>query len=178
MRVWAKQVTIMAITVLVGTLMVPTIASSAVNKADNGCWKYTSSERGFRTKINKERASDGLGKLKLDPELSKVARKHTKEMIQANKRNPNKGLFHSTSEQLRNRVTNWNLIGENVGVGGTVSSLHVAFMGSAPHAANVLHNSYKYVGVGARKGPDGRMWVTIIFEATQNPGTTLRMPSC
>jgi hypothetical protein len=31
--------------------------------------------------------------------------------------------------------------------------------------------------VGVKKA-DGRMWVTVIFEARENPGTRLAMPSC
>ncbi len=157
------------LTALVGGLFSPTVATSAT--ANNQCWDYKTSERRFKLKINRERAALGQGKLRLDPELSKVALKHTNEMVAKSE------LYHTSSEQLKNRVTNWNLLGENVGVGGGVDSLHKAFMNSPAHAANVLNSSFKHVGVGVvKKG--GRMWVTIIFEAVTNPGTTLPMPKC
>lgn len=162
--------------VILGTMIVPIPAQSAT--ADNGCWEYTKAEKRFKAKANAEREDQGLNKLRFDPELSKVARRHTKDMIQANQKDPSRGLFHSTSEQFRKRITNWTIVGENVGVGGDVGSLHVAFMESAPHAANVLGDSYKYIGVGARRDDTGRMWVTFIFEGSNNPGTTLQMPSC
>lgn len=139
--------------------------------ADNKCWKVKASESGFAKKMNAARTANGKGKLSLDPEISKVARKHTKEMI-------NQALLHHTSsDALRNRVTRWQLLGENVGVGATVDSLHVAFMNSPAHRENILLSSFKHVGVGVIKD-GGRMWVTVIFENTEDPGTTLKMPRC
>jgi uncharacterized protein YkwD len=50
-------------------------------------------------------------------------------------------------------------------------------MNSPAHAANVLHSSFKHVGVAVTRS-GGRMWVTVIFESVSNPGTTLPMPKC
>ena len=155
---------------MMATLLSPVTANVA-NAGSSSCWNYKTSETKFARKANAARGRIGLPKMKMDPELSKVARKHTQEMIKAN------DLFHSTSTQLRNRVTNWTLLGENVGVGGSVDSLHTAFMNSPAHAANILNGTYKYHGVGVAKA-NGRMWVTVIFSATEDPGTTLPMPSC
>lgn len=144
---------------------------SALGGSDNRCWSYKTSERGFARKINSERVLEGLGKLSLDPELSKAALKHTWEMARKNE------LYHTPSDTLRARVTNWTILGENVGVGGSVSSLHDAFMNSPAHADNVLYQTFKHVGIGVVKKA-GRMWVTVIFEAVVDPGTTLGMPRC
>ena len=135
---------------------------------NNRCWRFKSSERAFAKKMNKAR---GGGNLRLDPELSKVARKHTSEMIRKNL------LYHTTPNQLRHRVVRWSLLGENVGVGNTVRSLHKAFMHSPGHRANILRPSFNHSGVGVRNAR-GRMWVTVIFESRSNPGTRLRMPRC
>ena len=156
---------------LAATLLAPMTSSVAAPAGSSACWNYKDSEKKFARKANAARANLGLGKYRLDPELSKVARKHTQEMIRAN------DLFHTTSDQLRARVTNWSLLGENVGVGSTVDSLHTAFMNSPAHAANILHSAYKFQGVGVAKA-NGRMWVTVIFADSSNPGTTLNMPSC
>ena len=134
------------------------------------CWNYKASEKGFTRKMNEERAKVGLAKVRLDPELSRVSRVHTGEMIRADL------LHHATTAQLTSRVTNWNVLGENVGVGSTVSTLHKAFMNSPSHKANILFR-YDFVGVGVAK-KDGRMWVTVTFSKGPNPGTTLKMPNC
>ncbi len=154
---------------LVTTLLPATTAGAQAG--DNQCWNFKNSERGFARKINGARTNQGLGKLKLDPELSKAAKVHTWEMVRKAE------LHHTTNDDLARRVTNWILLGENVGVGATVSSLHEAFMNSPAHRDNVMHPSYRHVGVSAVK-KDGRMWVTIIFEAMTDPGTPLKMPRC
>lgn len=149
----------------------PVTPTGASGTTDNKCWDFKPSEKGFTRKINGARANGSLGKLSLDPELSKAARVHTREMVTKAE------LYHTPTESLKRRVTNWIMLGENVGVGGTVSSLHEAFMNSQGHRDNVMHPLYRHVGVGVSKSGD-RMWVTIIFEANTDPGTTLKMPRC
>ena len=132
-------------------------------------WTYKSTERGFTRKMNAARRAAGGSGMKLDPELSRAARKHTNEMVARS------SLHHTPSNVLKKRITNWNWLGENVGVGSTVSSLHTAFMNSPAHRDNILFGRFRHVGVGVRKA-GGRMWVTVLFEAQKNPGTTLGMP--
>lgn len=148
------------------------VASSArAAKRDSACWEYKPSERGFARLHNAERANKGVGKLRLDPELTRAARSHTRKMVRSAK------LFHTSDQTLRRRIVNWLVLGENVGVGGSVESLHDAFMASPAHRANIMYSTFRHFGVGVKKW-DGRMWVTVIFQATENPGTRLRMPSC
>ena len=143
----------------------PATASSST------CWTYKPDERGFAQKMNEERTRLGKTKLRLDPELSKAARVHTAEMT-------GKELLHHTSAStLRRRVVSWRILGENVGVGAEVESLHAAFMASPAHRENILFTKYRYAGVGTAE-VGGRLWVTVIFESRTNPGTPLRMPSC
>jgi hypothetical protein len=56
----------------------------------------------------------------------------------------------------------WSSAGENVGHGGTVQSLHDAFMNSPGHFANIV-GDYNRLGVGVSNDADGRMWVTFDF---------------
>ena len=149
---------------------IPDPPGKSLAAGSSTCWNYKRSERGFARKMNEARAKQGLAKLRLDPELSKVSRVHTAEMIKADL------LHHATSVQITNRVTNWEVVGENVGVGGTVASLHDAFMNSPAHKANIMF-AYNFVGVGVAKSGD-RMWVTVTFSKGPNPGTTLNMPRC
>jgi hypothetical protein len=141
----------------------PTLGGSS----GSGCISFTRNERRFARKIDRERAAEGRRDLRLDADLGKVARKHTREMIDANL------LHHSTDRQMLDRIIGWDVLGENVGVGGTVVSLHDAFMASPPHRHNVLYRRYRRVGVGVGRG-HGRMWVTIIFQDGDNPTTALR----
>ncbi len=153
----------------------PSLASirtlPAAARSRNVCWDYRSAERGFAAHMNQERIRRGQTRLRLDPELSKAARRHTREMVQADL------LHHTTSTVLRRRVRNWLILGENVGVGATVASLHKAFMASPGHRENVLYSKFRFVGIGTRQKL-ARLWVTVIFESRANPWTPLPMPTC
>lgn len=142
------------------------IALLPAPSAQAACPSANRSEKGFVKKTNGSRANSGRGKLTLDVDLSAAARAHTREMVKNNK------LYHTPSDTLKKRVTNWTELGENVGVGSSVSSLHEAFMKSTPHRANILYSKWKYIGVGVVKA-DGRMWVTVLFERDGNPDTPL-----
>ena len=163
--------------VAVFVLTSPDVTSAAGHKrlsqsgSGSNCWRFKETERSFARKINADRSLKALGNLGLDRELSKAARVHTWAMARRNE------LYHTPSDTLRRRITNWTILGENVGVGSSVDSLHDAFMNSPAHKANILYNTFRYVGVGVLQ-KDGRMWVTVIFAAGKDPGTTLPMPPC
>lgn len=173
MRKIVRKVPLLVMAVVAAVIMSPSLVASAGTSATNGskCWNTKTSERTFARKMNSVRDSGGLGRLRLDPELSKAARSHTQAM--ANK----DLLYHTPTERLKWKVTNWRVLGENVGVGGGVPSLHRAFMDSPAHRANIEYSTFRHVGVGVKKAR-GKMWVTVIFEARTDPGTRLKMPSC
>lgn len=139
--------------------------------ADSACWTYSKAERKFARLTNEARTAIGLRKLRLDPELSRVARKHTQEMVDFG------DLYHTPASVLGKRVTRWKKLGENVGRGGDVSAIQTAFINSAVHEANILKPGYRHVGIGTKRA-NGYLWVTVVFEARKDPGTTLSMPKC
>jgi uncharacterized protein YkwD len=139
--------------------------------ASSSCWTFRPSEMEFARVTDVARTAAGVPSLKLDPELSKVARVHTRDMVAA------ESLVHSPSDQLGSRVTTWSRLGENIAVGQGVDALQDAFMRSTAHRANILEKGFANVGVGTVLR-DGRLWVTIIFQGAGDPGTTLRMPTC
>jgi hypothetical protein len=143
------------------------IGLSASAGADSG------SEQGFLSAINSERASQGLGSLKMDGGLQSHARKHTADMIAAG------NIYHSTSSELKAAAgSGWSKLGENVGRGGSVSSLHDAFMASAGHKANIL-GDYNYAGIGTDT-KDGVLYVTVVFMkkgSTSSPSPTTTAPA-
>ncbi len=138
---------------------------------DNQCWKFRADEAEMAQKINQVRTRGRWSHLHLDPELSKVARAHTREMVLEGH------LYHQTARTLDERVLNWTLIGENVGVGADVDKLHGAFMQSEAHRENILYEKFRHIGVGTFRWED-RLWVTVLFSTKGNPGTTLNMPPC
>lgn len=158
--------------VVIVAAVITGVSGAGAREANGGtCWKYRTAERRFARSHNEIRAAQGRARLKLDPELSKVARTHSRAMLDKDL------LHHSSTLQLTSRVRGWTILGENVGVGATPASLVDAFMASPAHRANIMHTSYRYFGVGTQR-TDDQLWVTVIFEAIDNPTTSLRMPSC
>ena len=133
------------------------------------CWSSRPAEKRMAAKVNRARSNHGKVRLQLDPQLSKVARVQARRMADKNT------LYHTPN--LGSKVTNWTRVGENVGYGDAVAQLHKMFMKSSGHRANILRKSYRHVGVGAKRG-GGWLWVSVVFEARKNPGTTLNMPKC
>lgn len=128
-------------------------------------------ESDFLAHINATRSSNGLGSLTMDGGLRSHARNHTQDMMDANQ------IYHSTSAELRAAAgSGWSRLGENVGRGGTVSSLHQAFMNSSGHRKNIL-GDYNYVGIGTGK-KDGVLYVTVVFmkKGGSSPATTTTAP--
>jgi uncharacterized protein YkwD len=152
-------------------LILATVLPASPALADNQCYRFKPAERAFLRKMNAARVNNGKVKLSLDPEAGKVARRHAKEMGGKNL------LYHTPTSTLKWRITRWSVLGENVGVGSTVSSLHKAFMNSPAHKANILYSSFRHVGIGTTR-KSGRLWVTVVFESSKDPGTRLPMPSC
>jgi len=136
------------------------------------CWSYRRPERRLARKINRVRSKHSLGRVRLDPQLSKVSRVHTRAMIRRER------VFHTSDATLARRVTNWRILGENVGsTTGAARHIFRSMMRSSLHRANILESAYNYVGLGTKRRK-GRLWVTMTFQAVDNPGTTLRMPRC
>lgn len=136
-----------------------TLGFSASAGADSG------SEQGFLSAINSTRGAAGLAPLRMDGGLQAHARRHTADMIAAGE------IYHSSSEQLRAAAgSGWEKLGENVGRGGTVSSLHQAFLDSPSHKANIL-GDYDYAGIGTDTS-DGVLYVTVVFMKKASPATT------
>ncbi|MDH3731578.1 MAG: CAP domain-containing protein [Acidimicrobiia bacterium] len=103
--------------------------------------------------INAERAANALEPLSVYYDLVDDGRSHSVAMEEAS--------FLHHNPDLGSVTTGWYALGENVGVGPDVDSLHDAFMASPGHAANVL-GDYNYVGIGVEQdGP--RIWVTVVF---------------
>lgn len=104
-------------------------------------------------RINNARARNGLPPLALRAGLSDYARRQSARMAEA------RSLFHTASFSA---ICCWSSITENVGVAGSARQVHLNFLGSPSHRANILDRSKREVGVGVvRSG--GQLWVTEIF---------------
>jgi hypothetical protein len=145
---------------LAGCLLLGCVATSA--RAS------TSDEAEFVRLINEARAQHGERALATYGDLTTFARHHSEQMAARH------SIYHSSNLST---ISGWRSIGENVGSGTSVRSLHDAFMNSPAHRANILYAPYNQVGVGVATS-DGKIYVTEIFvvrgSTSSAPHTSVR----
>jgi Cysteine-rich secretory protein family len=93
------------------------------------------------TATNTARISAGLAPLTVNAQLSTVAQAWANKLAAAGT------LSHNPA--LQTLVTNWTVLGENVGMAGDVPTVQNAFMHSPEHKANILDPRFTQMGVGS-----------------------------
>jgi uncharacterized protein YkwD len=117
------------------------------------------------THINALRADNGLPPLTPDGRLAAVAARWTTRMATTQSLTHNPGL--------RQDITGWALLGENVGRSPTFTQLDAAFDASPEHRANEL-GPYTTIGAAAVRDSNGELWVTIDLEQPTPPPPPIR----
>ena len=74
------------------------------------------------------------------------------------------------------RGTHWQKLGENVGMGGTVETLHLAFVNSPHHYDNLVDPAFTSIGVGVVRSSGGILFVAEEFMKTKAPAVSLTRP--
>ena len=142
---------VVALALTAGTLLV---GATAPASAATRTLTAASVEETFTAKLNHARASRGIPRLALNSDLVRVARDQAARMAARSV------LYHNP--RLTQDVTNWRWVGENVGYGPDALTVHVAFMQSPGHRANILDRDYTQVGIGSVV-VNGRVWVAEVF---------------
>lgn len=112
-------------------------------------------ESEFTSRANGERTSRGIKAYVVKSDLVSVARQQAQRMASAGK------IYHNPN--LASDVKGWQSVGENVGMGGDVASIHQAFMNSSGHRANILDRDFTEVGMGTATDASGKLYVAQVF---------------
>lgn len=112
-----------------------------------------SAENEFASNINSYRSSNGLPALSRNGSLDSYARSWAKQMA------ANGELSHSDVGSL---LGQWSAVGENIGVGYSVSALFGAFVDSPTHESNIV-GDFTHMGIGVYQDADGALWTTHVF---------------
>lgn len=113
-------------------------------------------EADFVGRINALRASHGLAPLATSGELTAKARGWADTMAGAGR------IWHSN---LPDGVSSdWQKLGENVGMGPSVAALMDAFIASPKHYQNLVDPGFRYIGVGVVNA-GGTLYVSQVFMA-------------
>ena len=105
--------------------------------------------------INDLRAGLGLAPYAVDPELTANAQRWAASMAQA-------GAMSHQADLAVGLTSAWVRLGENVGNGPDVASIHAALVASPGHHANLVDPSFGSVGVGVVEA-GGTLWVAEEF---------------
>ncbi|MCI0543623.1 MAG: CAP domain-containing protein [Actinobacteria bacterium] len=110
-------------------------------------------EADFYGRINSLRNANGLGSLTRDGSLDSRARSWAKKMAEAGQ------VSHSNLSSL---LPPWSAAGENVGKGGSVSSVFNALKASSGHYT-VMTGDFTHVGIGVWVDGNGTLWTVHVF---------------
>jgi uncharacterized protein YkwD len=113
--------------------------------------------------INAQRAAHGVRALRLDPRLSRAARRHSRDMVAHgyfahDSRNGTGFSARIASTGWMTGRSRWN-VGENLAWGtgslATPRSIVAAWMRSAGHRHNILQPRFRLIGIGIGAGAPG-----------------------
>ncbi len=102
---------------------------------------FASASSDLAAATNQARAAAGLPALQQTADLNAVAQRWAQHLAAAN------ALSHNPA--LASQITNWTVLGENVGMAGDIPSVQKAFMASAHHRDNILDSRFTQMGVGS-----------------------------
>ncbi len=114
--------------------------------------------------VNQEREKQGLPALKVDRQVSEVARLKSQDMVDNNYFSHQSPTYGSPFQMLRNFGVGYVGAGENLAANSTVTGAHRALMNSSSHRSNILNSTWTHVGIGvAEGGPAGKIFTQIFI---------------
>lgn len=133
------------------TTQAPTTTTTTTATATGQFLSGAESE--FASLINSYRGSKDHPSLSRSGSLDAYARSWAEKMAKDG------SLSHSDIGSL---LGQWSSVGENVGVGGSVSALFDAFVNSPNHQSNIV-GDFTHMGIGVYQDSDGTLWTVHVF---------------
>ncbi len=122
----------------------------------------TSYEERVAELVNDIRVKNGLGKLTLNWELSRVARYKSQDMHDRKYFSHTSPTYGSPFDMIKNFGISYRSAGENIAQGyKTPDAVVNGWMNSSGHRANILNASYTQIGVGYVS--DGNYWTQMFI---------------
>lgn len=112
--------------------------------------------------VNAARVAEGLGALRRDPELDKLAAAHSEEMARAKMVGHDVGSGDPAA-RLQAAGVRARIAGENVSTASSLENAHRALWASPSHRGNLLFDRFARIGVGVLRDAHGTVWVTELF---------------
>jgi len=114
--------------------------------------------------VNAARQQAGLQPLAADPELVKIARLKSRDMIENNYFSHESPVYGSPFDMMKQFGISYRTAGENIACNQSVQAAHEALMNSPGHRANILNASFTHIGIGiVDGGPCGKMFTQMFI---------------
>lgn len=128
----------------------------------------TQAERQMVNLVNQARRENGLPPLKVDLELTNVARIKSQDMIDNNYFSHNSPTYGSPFDMMKDFGIKYVHAGENIAGNSTVDKAHDSLMKSPGHRANILNKDFTHIGIGIKDGgPYGKMFTQMFISKPQ-----------
>jgi len=102
--------------------------------------------------VNAERAKAGLHPLALDPDLAKLARLKSADMVTLDYFSHTSPTYGSPFEMMRAAGVSYTYAGENLASASSLALAHEGLMQSPGHRANILRAEFTHIGIGVAEG--------------------------
>jgi len=112
----------------------------------------TEDERTMFRLVNEERVQRGLEPLELDPDLVRVARLKSRDIVDNGYFDHTSPTYGSPFEMMERFGIAFRAAGENLAGNPSVEDAHRRLMESPGHRANILNENYTRVGIGVAEG--------------------------
>ena len=118
------------------------------------CWAAHSqtpmlrAERDLFAAVNQARRAQGLAPLRWDESLATAARRHAEVMAERGSAQHGFAGEPSLSARVKQAGAHFSWLSENVIQGPSTEFIHVQFMKSPPHRANILDRDMDSIGIG------------------------------
>lgn len=114
--------------------------------------------------VNVERSKRGLGTLKKNWEVARVARYKATDMANKNYFSHTSPTYGSPFKMMETFGIRFSAAGENIAMGQrTPQEVMTAWMNSPGHRSNILSGSFTQIGVGAAKNKNGTIYWSQMF---------------
>jgi len=107
--------------------------------------------------VNRERVDRGLSPLAMDNRLLHMARLKSRDMVDDAYFAHQSPRYGSPSSMFAAQGVQYQFMGENIAMAGTVEHAHQLLMESPGHRRNILSPNFHRLGIGIVQGPDGLM---------------------
>ncbi len=125
--------------------------------------RVTEQERIMIELVNDVRIANGLSSLKIDDQLTDIARMKARDMISNNYFDHYSPTYGSPFTMMKDQGVKYLLAGENLASSRTVQKGFEGLMNSPEHKENIMDNRYDSIGVGIIKGNTGKLMIVQLF---------------